>query len=415
MKLNFLKMTLMALPLLGVYACDSDSPSGPDNPPAHNEGSSSSQAMTSKSSDSNAGLSSSLKISSATENNPKISSSSNDLTKNSSSSVVCMVEVQSHVVVSNLSEYIIPGETTCKEGIIVFANKEMLLATCKNNSWDTTVVVPCSDTQKELSSSSNANGSFSYADSSYSWQFGNPDVKYGTFIDKRNNHIYRTVTLGTQTWMAENLNFGDEKTIYYYDDYSCYRGNLERWEIDYACDLTGGYYEWTVALAIPYDYTKKIPEEGLIKTPHQGICPDGWHIPTVAEWETLFEYVAANNGGDSVATSLKSRNIPTENLDYEARQFANLFNWSGNDVPSGKDSFGFAAIPNGYMLGDVAKENSPMGYYERNAKASFWTIGKNASSDEKWGDVITLTRDSESVIFDEGKKEYRRNIRCLSD
>lgn len=416
MKITFLKNAPIALVALLACACDSDSPTSAANSNGSGELliSSSSVGSNSMSSATIKTSSSSQKMSSSTEKKPNISSSSAISAKNSSSSVECMREVNSHVVVAKLSEYIVPGES-CKENIIVFAKEEMLLATCKNNAWDTTIVVPCTDSSNKGSSSSNKNDSFSFADSSYSWQFGNPEVKYGTMVDSRNNHVYRTVTLGSQIWMAENLNFGDKKTVVYYDDYSCYRGQYENWEIDYACDLTGGYYPWYAAMAVSIDYERKIPEEGVIKTPHQGICPSGWHIPTMAEWKSLFAYVDANNGDDSVSTSLKSKNISYTEGDYEAKNFAEQFDWRGDNVFVGKDSFGFGAIPNGYMVGDRAKDGSDNGYYKRTTEASFWVINENASNAQTWVDAVTFVSNSESVKYDLVKKSSRRSVRCVKD
>ena len=96
---------------------------------------------------------------------------------------------------------------------------------------------------------------------------------------------YSIVAIGTQCWMAENLNVGtridgannqtNNPTLEKY----CY-GDLES-----NCDIYGGLYQWD-------EMMQYVTTEGA-----QGICPFGWHIPTDAEWTALTTYL----GGESVA------------------------------------------------------------------------------------------------------------------
>ena len=85
-------------------------------------------------------------------------------------------------------------------------------------------------------------------------------------------YVYRTVTIGSQTWMAENLRVtcdpsGNPITSYFYDDDPA---NGARY---------GRLYTWDVAM------------NGSTAEGAQGICPDGWHIPTDAEWYELFNHL----------------------------------------------------------------------------------------------------------------------------
>lgn len=86
--------------------------------------------------------------------------------------------------------------------------------------------------------------------------------------DSRDGQVYKIVTLGNQTWFAENLNYdtGDNMSV-------CYDDNASN------CFLYGKLYHGDVA---------------------QTICPDGWHLPSVEEWQELFDYV----GGTNVAHNL---------------------------------------------------------------------------------------------------------------
>lgn len=110
-------------------------------------------------------------------------------------------------------------------------------------------------------------------DTIYQWQCGD-DIDYG-------GQSYSTVQIGTQCWMAENLNIGtmingsnnqtDNGTIEKY----CYNNSTTN------CDTYGGLYQWG-------EMMQYVTTEGT-----QGICPTGWHLPTNAEWCTLENYVDA--------------------------------------------------------------------------------------------------------------------------
>lgn len=107
------------------------------------------------------------------------------------------------------------------------------------------------------------------------------------FTDPRNNKVYATVLIGTQCWMAQNLNVGnridgssdqaDNSTLEKY----CYNDSEGN------CDVYGGLYQWNEMMQ--YSTTPGV----------QGICPTGWHLPTDAEWSVLATYL----GGESVAGS----------------------------------------------------------------------------------------------------------------
>lgn len=97
----------------------------------------------------------------------------------------------------------------------------------------------------------------------------------GLMIDPRDNQAYKTVTIGTQTWMAENLNYGNQidGSVNQMDnpiiEKYCYDDNANN------CATYGGLYQWN-------EMMQYITTEGT-----QGICPTGWHLPTDDEWKTL--------------------------------------------------------------------------------------------------------------------------------
>ena len=117
-------------------------------------------------------------------------------------------------------------------------------------------------------------------------KFLNPDIKYGTLIDYRDKKVYKTVDIGTQTWMAENLNYYD--TTSYPElksNVSCNKNG---------CDLYGRYYSWIIAI----DSAARFSDNGKgcssaeylnnktcnYQYPLRGICPESWHLPNIDEW-----------------------------------------------------------------------------------------------------------------------------------
>ncbi|MDR1759608.1 MAG: hypothetical protein LBR60_03670 [Fibrobacter sp.] len=121
----------------------------------------------------------------------------------------------------------------------------------------------------------------------------------GVFIDTRDNKSYKYTEIGTQTWMSENLNYVPET------------GNSWCYGADSAnCDTYGRLYDWDTAM-------EGAASSAANPSGVQGICPDGWHLPSHAEWSALGTFVGYNG------TALKSKT-----------------GWDGTD------DYGFDALPN---------------------------------------------------------------------
>jgi uncharacterized protein (TIGR02145 family) len=102
------------------------------------------------------------------------------------------------------------------------------------------------------------------------WQCGLP------YIDTRDGQEYNTVQIGNQCWMAENLNIGTRIDV---TEESSDNGIIEKYCYDDSevnCDLLGGFYQWP-----------EMMEYVSIANNHQGICPEGWHLPSDDEWKIL--------------------------------------------------------------------------------------------------------------------------------
>ena len=148
-------------------------------------------------------------------------------------------------------------------------SKSSSSATLESSSSSSQTVVLSSESHEE-SSGSSFNG--------WSWDVPkearlNPEIAYGAMTDSRDGKTYKTVKIGNQTWMAENLNYDDSVTTTSLMDESwCYN------DVAANCDVGGRLYSWRAAI----DYEKTGCGNGpicLTSLPVRGICPEGWHLP----------------------------------------------------------------------------------------------------------------------------------------
>lgn len=111
----------------------------------------------------------------------------------------------------------------------------------------------------------------------------------GTMTDARDGNVYKTVKLADQVWMAENLRYLPEQ----HDDVSDTEPRYYIWS-DYdkdtqlgaeALKVYGAFYNWKAALQ------GEEPQTSADQAPIRGVCPEGWHIPSQAEWQQLAQYV----------------------------------------------------------------------------------------------------------------------------
>ena len=127
----------------------------------------------------------------------------------------------------------------------------------------------------------------------------NSTYEYGTLNDARDGKNYKTVTIGGKRWMAQNLNFaGDDDYFISSSNSGCYKNDPSN------CNKEGRNYKWTAAMNISDSY-ESIAAGSLVGDNHQGICPNGWHIPSIEEFQQLITAV-----GDFYSYSLVAQNQP---------------------------------------------------------------------------------------------------------
>jgi uncharacterized protein (TIGR02145 family) len=112
----------------------------------------------------------------------------------------------------------------------------------------------------------------------------NAKVIHGYLKDARNGRQYRTVAIGSQVWMAENLNLKVDSSW-------CYNDSAKN------CTTYGRLYKWAAAIGLNDTCNTKSCASQRTAT-MQGVCPSGWHVPSGAEWKKLTDtaLVAATAG-----------------------------------------------------------------------------------------------------------------------
>ncbi len=198
--------------------------------------------------------------------------------------------------------------------------------------------------------------------------FGNAWVCGTDFTDNRDNQVYPTVQIGSQCWMAKNLNVGTQifsgqnpsnnGTIEKY----CYSNDTDN------CDLYGALYNWKEAM----NYTTT---PGI-----QGICPEGWRIPTTIEWQNLNNFASPD---------------PACKLKINAS-----FAWNVLDCIT--DQFGFSAMGAGKLDG--------VNFMQLMGAANFWTSDEHNSVNSKFITFIDGASDFYQLNI---SKNNGLSIRCI--
>ncbi|MBR3071472.1 fibrobacter succinogenes major paralogous domain-containing protein [Fibrobacter sp.] len=188
--------------------------------------------------------------------------------------------------------------------------------------------------------------------------FLNPQVQYDSIVDNRDGQVYKTVKIGEQVWMAQNLNYIDTAKAIFKDSSWCYDNNPRN------CALAGRLYTWTVA--------------------KDSLCPEGYHLPDTTEWNTLF---ASVGGTANAGTVLRS-----------------ILGWDSVD---GTNDYGFSAVAVGerYHSGSFDSEGT---------KAFIWTATALPEESENSAYAAYFVENA-TVSFKKNFKDNGASVRCLKD
>jgi uncharacterized protein (TIGR02145 family) len=214
------------------------------------------------------------------------------------------------------------------------------------------------------------NSSSSLGGQSSSGQSSSSDCEISTYdyeLLEYGGKTYRIITIGDQTWMANNLNVDEGG--------ECYNNNPAN------CEKYGRLYNWATAMDLP-EICNSEECASEIQQPHRGICPQGWHIPSNDEWKALLDIAG---GSPLASTHLKAISCWNEN---------------GN----GQDTHRFAALPGGKGYGG---NFGNAGYY------GYWW-----SSEESSGSIafnIYMNYNTERAYQFFNGKEDLFSVRCVQD
>ena len=187
----------------------------------------------------------------------------------------------------------------------------------------------------------------------YFWNYA-IEKNIGSMTDPRDSTIYKTTIIGTNTWMAENLNYADSTN---------YPSMLKRNECEgnqlESCKKYGRLYTWSAAIDSIYwsskgkkcGYMSENEEACGLPDTVQGICPKGWHVPTTKEWDYFYDWVVKNvwspNLNDMSNPSVKTLELcgflPL--VQPEEEFYKEFIFWSSNDL-NGLESYGMKSSYN---------------------------------------------------------------------
>ena len=247
------------------------------------------------------------------------------------------------------------------------------------------------------SSSSLAKSSSSYSDG-WSWDVPkearlNPNIKYDSMIDPRDKQVYKVVKIDvpdanySQVWMAENLNYADSvKTPSLKGGNWCYNNEEKN------CKVGGRYYSWAAAIdsvALANDskeplvcgYGKKCGLDRAV----QGICPDGWHLPSIYEWGLLS--VALGTGG----------------VAGEPLKALTGWDYAGTPDNNGTDLYGFAALPTGRKISATSWQKVGSDVY-------YWSATEYSADQGRYLNINNIYTNSYTY---QNSKSYGQSVRCV--
>lgn len=215
--------------------------------------------------------------------------------------------------------------------------------------------------------------------------------------DGRDGNLYKTVEIGKQRWMAENLNLNLKLVGNGWQVMATCGGNSKSGPGD--CGKYGQLYTWSQAIDSVADFSNATMfyGDGIDLAPKgkiRGICPEGWHLPSKEEWETLIKNAG---GADKAGKKLKTTNTdPDDGGWYRPSS-------TSSELKKGSDEYGFSAIPVG-MNGNVGQ------------MTEFWSssVDDENKADNVYFLHLNYSSDKASLNNSAEKGTYK-SIRCLKD
>jgi uncharacterized protein (TIGR02145 family) len=213
----------------------------------------------------------------------------------------------------------------------------------------------------------------------------------GTFTDSRDSQTYKTVKIGKQTWMAQNLNYRSEVGSSYYvkfrnQSFEMLGGSWCYNDCTSYCDKYGRLYDGSTA---------------------REVCPAGWRLPSRRDWKKLA--AAANGAGTYGDGGMAGKKLKAKS-DWDSDE--------GEDDLSGgngTDDFGFSALPGGYRDygGDCSFNHAGFNGYWWTSN-DYYGFGMNLyinGSDLAYYQLMSASNDD--IVDGRQPKGYALSVRCV--
>ena len=265
-----------------------------------------------------------------------------------------------------------------------------------------------SSSSKDVSSSGTAKSSESSGKSSSSEKSSSSTVlatpcktdstdtcEYGSVKDERDGQTYKTVKIGSQWWMAENLNYAYLQPTAEEDSSSFCFDNLPE-----NCEKYGRLYLWSAMMDSAGVFPENTKTKGCgrgvecdVSETVRGVCPKGWHVPDESEWWTL---------RDALDAFSIVENDSVDEIHYWGDKLMTTSGWSDKN---GTDEYGFSALPGGFAwVIDPISYQSSLGTYGR-----FWSTYELGDCCGVFLNLFT------GAMLDYLPKSFANSIRCLKD
>ena len=210
------------------------------------------------------------------------------------------------------------------------------------------------------------------------------EVSYGTLVDARDGRVYRTVRLAGREWMAENLAFRSAGSI-------CYRVKGSLPGDTSLCPLLGRMYFWD-------ELASGEPPSADSTHGIRGTCPEGWHVPALAEWNAMVRWVESD---------------PVVGMGKAGLALSSQGGWK-RPTP-GLDRFGFRGLPGGvYQL--FAEKLGLHPWDNLGVVGNWWlgTVDRLTSPSRPYAASIQYNQDGVRV-HQNSSDSAAQAVRCLRD
>ncbi len=296
------------------------------------------------------------------------------------------------------------GSTTCAERGVCYAthtypsitdNKVIATGTPESDTYTCNVPVTSGDKYYVRAYAIDAAGNVVYSN-----EVNVPDVCPSATVQDGNGNSYTTVAIGSQCWTTHSLHatkYADgtdltlgspttgnlySSTVGYY--YTPYPSNAPTSDAAARIQIWGYMYNWAAA-------TRGVSGDNV-----QGICPNGWHIPSMADWNTLDNYVKSTygcNGGSAQAMS--SINTWTSTGTSTCMP--------GYDAAHTNNKSGFNAYPAGYY--------NATGYTDAANSVRFWASDNNYYTRLVYNNKDFLSNNTATNL----QTNYAFSVRCVKN